>query len=304
LIVRGGYYSLVLFIFVATCLSVVPAALSFAQFPDTPDQVGAWTGGAPVVYSGRGLTKYIDGAAEVYFAYNFRSVVSRTYTAPPPEQPITLDIFDMGGSYDAYGVFTFERQEVTAGLGQGSEYAAGLLRFWKSNLFVSVYTPAETLASHDAIFALGKAVSAAITDRGPEPTLISALPRGNLRSRSIRYFHNFAQLNYQYQLSTRNILELGSATNCVLGTYDYGASPSHALVISYPSPRAADNAYWSFLRGYSPHGLPNEFAIAGRGWLAVHVQGNMVYVLLDFPDPTTLERAMDVSDLRVWRQLH
>jgi hypothetical protein len=210
----------------------------------------------------------------------------------------------MGGSYDAYGVFTFERNEVTAGLGQGSEYAAGLLRFWKSNLFVSVYTPSETPASRDAVLALGKAVSEAITGRGSQPPLVNALPRGNLRSRSLRYFHNFAQLNYQYQVSTRNLLELGSATDCVLGTYDYGPSPSRVLVVRYPNSRAASNAYWSFLRAYSPRpSVYNEFLLQGRGWIAVHLQDNEVYILFDFPDRQTLDHVLDVTDLRVWRQM-
>ena len=300
----GGNRVLALLAVTAAVLSSVPASVCFAQFPDSPDSAGAWTGGDPVYYSGNGLTQYIDGAAEVYFAYNFRSVVSRTYTAPGPEQPITLDIFDMGGSWDAYGVFTFERNEVTAGLGQGSEYAAGLLRFWKNNFFVSVYTPAETVASRDAVLALGKAVSEAIGDRGSQPPLVNALPRGNLRSRSIRYFHNFAQLNYQYQVSTRNILELGSATDCVLGTYDYGSSPSRVLVVRYPNARSANNAYWSFLRSYSFHpALPNEFLLQGRGWMGAHIQENEVYVLFDFPDPRTMSHILDVIDLRVWRQL-
>lgn len=297
---RGGYLTLAA-VALAALLLVLPAAVSYAEFPDSPDQAGAWTGGDPVVYAGRNLTQYIDGAAEVYFAYSFRAVLARQYTAAG-RQPITLDIFDMGSSYDAYGVFTFERMGPTVGLGQGSEYDSGLLRFWKGVFFVSVYTPAETTDSRAAILQLGKAVAEAIPDTGPTPDLVGLLPRRALRTRTVRYFHDFAQLNYQYFVSPRNILGLGRNTECALGTYDFGPGPSRVLIARYPNRRAADTAHWSFLRAYSPRAaLDKEFFLQGRGWIAVHIQGNAVYIVFDAPDAETMHKVMDVADYKIWR---
>jgi hypothetical protein len=50
---------------------------------------------------------YIDGAGEVYRAYNMQKCISRRYTTQNGP-PIVMDIFDMGSSEDAFGVFTHD----------------------------------------------------------------------------------------------------------------------------------------------------------------------------------------------------
>ncbi len=56
---------------------------------------------------------------------------------------ITVELYKMASSADAYGVFTFERQDDPAGIGQGSEFGGGMLRFWKGTYFASVYAEGE-----------------------------------------------------------------------------------------------------------------------------------------------------------------
>ena len=75
----------------------------------------------------------------------------------------------MGTPENAFGIFSFEREGGDVGLGQGSEYEAGFMRFWKGRFFVSILAEHETPGAKEVMFGLGKAIDRAITETGPEP---------------------------------------------------------------------------------------------------------------------------------------
>jgi hypothetical protein len=60
----------------------------------------------------------MNGSAELYLAYDFQNLRVRRYEKPN-QPPITLEFYDMASSENAYGVFSFERQDEAAGIGQG-----------------------------------------------------------------------------------------------------------------------------------------------------------------------------------------
>jgi len=74
---------------------------------------------------------YINGGGELYRAYNLQRCLSRRYTTPDGPA-IVLDIFDMGTSKDAFGVFTHNTDGNVVHVGQGARSQPGWLRFWKS----------------------------------------------------------------------------------------------------------------------------------------------------------------------------
>ena len=101
------------------------------------------------------LYDYINGGAELYLSYGFNKVINRTYLRP--EQPdIVVDLFDMGTSQNAYGVFSHSMETVDAAYGQGSQYSEGLLLFWKDRYYVSIMSYPETTESKKALLALGQ----------------------------------------------------------------------------------------------------------------------------------------------------
>ena len=69
----------------------------------------------------------MNGGAEVYLSYDFKRVRVRRY-AGPDDGEIVLDVYDMGSSAEAFGVFSTSIEDPEVGLGQGSEYGAGLRR--------------------------------------------------------------------------------------------------------------------------------------------------------------------------------
>ena len=100
-----------------------------------PSGAGAWKwDGKETTYDSKTLFKYIDGAAELYLAYGFQNLTVRRFEKSG-QPPIIVELYEMASSEDAYGVFSFEHQDEDAGIGQGSEFGGGLLRFWKGKVF-------------------------------------------------------------------------------------------------------------------------------------------------------------------------
>ena len=75
-----------------------------------PEQIDGWKAspGEDRSYDRETIFDYIDGEGEVYNAYNMRRCVTRRYEKPEGPQ-IVMDLFDMGSSKDAFGVFTHDR---------------------------------------------------------------------------------------------------------------------------------------------------------------------------------------------------
>jgi len=216
-----------------------------------PTAVSGWKSAAKdASYDRRTLYDYIDGGAEVYLAYDFREVLSRRFVKPG-EPAITLDLFEMGTSADAYGVFSFEREGPSVGIGQDSEYAAGYLRFWKGRYFVSILADRETPSSRKAVMALGKAIAVRIKSTGARPMILSYLPPENLIGTETRYFHRKSGLDYQYFLSDANILDLDSSTEVVLARYRIGKSKPRLLVVQYSDESCAAEAFRGFTSAFS-----------------------------------------------------
>src|SRR5512139_200439 len=76
-----------------------------AWLPDAA-AIGAKAIGEPVFY-GENLFEYIDGGAEVYHQYQFVGLVHQKYRAGEVE--LTVDIYDMGGAVNAFGIYSVER---------------------------------------------------------------------------------------------------------------------------------------------------------------------------------------------------
>ena len=224
-----------------------------AEAQSMPMQIGEWQAdGKDQVFDRETIFKYIDGGAELYLAYDFRQVFSRKYVGPG-NSAIVLDIYDMGTAADAFGIFTSEREDKDAQIGQGSEFGGGLLRFWKGSKFVAILNDGGGENADQAVMALGKAVDQVLVATALEPELLKYLPQQNLDKKKIRFFHQPLLLDKHYFVANENILQLGSKTDCVLAEYpSRGEDPLVLLLVRYGKPQQAEAAYENFLKIYMP----------------------------------------------------
>ncbi len=219
-----------------------------------PTEIDGWKwDGKEEQYDNKTIFKYIDGSGEVYLAYGFRGLVTRRFEKAG-KPPLIADVYEMGSSADAYGVFAFERQDEEVGIGQGSEFGGGLLRFWKGKHFVSINAEGEGEDIDKAVLDLGKAVAASITKEGAKPQLITYLPTKDfgLAEKDIYFFRSHVLLNQRFFIAHQNILQLGPDVEAVLAGYRPGGQKIHLLLIHYPSEKRAIEGYSSFRKAYLP----------------------------------------------------
>jgi len=251
-----------------------------------PKRILDWEAtGQDIVYNQKTIYDYMDGGAEVFLAFDFRKLLVRKYKGQAKEDEISLDIYDMGSSGEAFGIFSCDRQDPEAGIGQESEYGYGLLRFWQGRFFVSITASGEEQRAEKAILELGKAVAPLLGPAGPVPELLKCLPEAGLKKNRISYFHAAINLNNRFFVASENILGLGRDTDCVFA--EYSANPEETgnlLLVCYRNEDLAREAYESFLKAYLPEdNLRETILTKNRKKTMARIHGNYLAVVFEVP---------------------
>jgi hypothetical protein len=267
--------------------------------PKIPKQVLDWkAAGDDAVYGRKTLYDYMDGGAEVYLAFDFREVFVRKY-AGPGEDEIVLDIYDMGSPAEAFGMFSCDREDPEAGIGQGSEYGPGLLRFWRGRYFVSITVAGDEDRAEAAVLGLGRAVAPLLGPDGAPPALIGLLPPGGLKTAKTSYFHDHVHLSNRYFVSAENVLGLDSKTECVFAEYGGpGGEAGRLLLVRYPSAERARAAAAAFRKAVlSGSGGDEAVGTPAGKWSLVRTRENMLAAVFEASSKVYAER-LGASALR------
>ncbi|MBN2366825.1 MAG: hypothetical protein EH225_13310 [Calditrichaeota bacterium] len=242
-----------------------------------PREISDWKMTEEYVYSAENLYDYIDGGAELYLSYGFENLVSRSYEQHA-QPDIIIDIFDMGKSENAFGVFSHSREVVDSSFGQGSEYTEGYLMFWKGPYYISILASPETPESKAAVFEAAREIEQNIQQEGPLPKIVRLLPRKGLREETVRYFRHHVWLNSHYFISGENIFNINDKTDAVLARYNEGL----LLMIEYSSTGEAEAAYQNFIRNYMPEKPPDDILqLEDHTWVASRLSGLAIIVVFD-----------------------
>ena len=242
-----------------------------------PSEIQGWKAdGQDRAFDFETIFDSIDGAGEVYRAYNMKSLLSRRY-ARKSKPDLIADVFDMGSSADAYGVFTHDPEGEDWDVGQGSVYKGGLLSFWRDRFFVSLYAESETGETKAALLDLGRRVESAIGRDGIRPSLPSVLPAAYADPKRVHYFHSPVILNYHFFVSAANILELDPSAEGLLGK---AADKSAVVVVRYPVVARAAAALKTFLAAFMPDAKkPGLVQTEDKTWTAAASTGRAVAVV-------------------------
>jgi hypothetical protein len=210
-----------------------------------PTSINQWEMSEPPRFcSGSEIFDYMDGAGEVYLAYNYQHLLSVLY-ASAGEEEILVELFDMGSDRDAFGIFTYMMgRGPEYPIGQNAEYKNGLLCFWKGKYFAYVHIDNENKESKEAVLALGTRISESIPDKGDLPAILQILPEGIYLPASLRYFQRYEILNAHFFVARSNIFNLNEQTEAIIVKMKNGKS--QLLIIAYPSGEIADSAYNNF----------------------------------------------------------
>ncbi|MBP1695946.1 MAG: hypothetical protein H6Q41_1134 [Deltaproteobacteria bacterium] len=269
-----------------------------------PSEAGGWRwDGKEMNYDSRTLFKYIDGAAELYLAYGFQSLTVRRFEKSN-QPPMMVELYEMASSEDAYGVFSFEHQDEAVGIGQGSEFGGGLLRFWKGKCFVSVYAEGEGAEVESGILTMGRGVSNSIPAAGAEPILVGFIPGKNvgLVDKSVRYLRSHVLLNQRYFIAHQNILNLNRKTEAVLAQYLQDKQKTQLLLIRYASLKEAGDAYQSFMKAYLPEaGGRDRLRTEDRKWTFARQRSEFVVIVFGAPTEADAEALLKATEKKLPR---
>lgn len=249
-----------------------------------PEEVNGWKwDGKKTKYNPRTLFDYIDGAAELYLAYGFQSLTVRRLEKSG-QPPIILELYEMETPEDAFGVFSFERQDEEIGIGQGSEFGGGLLRFWKGKYLGAVYAEGEGPEIEKTVIKCGQLIAQAIPQTAPLPKIIHFLPVGYLE-KSLRYLKNHILLNQRFFIASQNLLNINRQTEAVLVQYLRYKQRMHLLFIRYPNLEEAQKAWKNFRLAYMPEALGKDrVQIEDRKWTLIKRFQEYLAIVLDAPD--------------------
>jgi hypothetical protein len=247
-----------------------------------PAEAAGWKwDGKEMKHDSKSVFQYMDGAAELYLAYGFQNLTVRRFEKA--NQPaITLELYEMSSPEDAYGVFSFERQDEAVGIGQGSEFGGGLLRFWKGKYFISIYAEGEGAEVESAILKVGRDAANSILSDGQEPRLIGLIPgkEHGLVDKSVRYLKSHVLLNQRFFIAHQNILDLSRRTEAVLAQYTQEKQKVYLLIIRYPNVKEAGDAYQSFRGAYFPDaGGKDLLKTEDQKWTMARQRGEVVIVV-------------------------
>ncbi len=241
-------------------------------YQQLPDSLFDWNAEGTVYYNTKeSLYDYINGGAELYISYGFKSAVSRKYLKS--EQPeVVVEIFDMAKPENAYGVFSNTRYEEDYTYGQGSQYVEGTLFFWKGKYFVSIMTTEETDESKKLIHELGKIISEKIEEEGRKPDILNLLPLNELDRSSILYFHHYIWINSFYFIADENLLLIDDNTDAVLAKYGPADNRAYLLIVRYCNNESAGKAYDNFKNYYFPEAeFRNISQLEDKTWMAINL---------------------------------
>lgn len=204
-----------------------------------PGNSNLWEVESDTIYTSEfELYDYINGGAELYLNYGFKKLAKRVYRLKD-QQEIKAEIFDLGDSRNAFGVFSNSKDEVNAEIGQGGQYVGGSLIFWQDRYFVSIFARKESQPVKETMMHMGTLISDAIGTTGELPAVLKILPKQDLDESSILYFHHPAWQNRYRFISNDNIFHIEENVHAILARYSRDQKNYVLLLIEYPMVKKA-----------------------------------------------------------------
>lgn len=209
--------------------------------------IPGWTLAAPAAtYNKKSIFDYINGAAELYFAYDFRAAAAAEYQ--DSETSIIIDVYDMTTPENAFGIYSLNRYPGANYVNIGNEgiLTDANLDFWKGRYFCKVYSFDMSEKYQKDVVNFGGRLALNIKEAGAEPSVIGKLPQNSLMPKTARFFSRKLGLDSIHYVSKENVLNLDSETKGVVAEYQVDDTVFPLFVIEYPSSDAASRAFETY----------------------------------------------------------
>jgi len=170
---------------------------------------------APTFYGPDNLYQYMDGGADVYLLYDFQVLLHQDVKSGQTE--LTVDIFDMGNSEDAFGMYAAERASDYNFLDIGVEAYRneGILNFLQDRYYIKLagFGP----GSDDLLLRFARVISERMGGAQSFPPLLEKIPQEH-------------RVKHSEQFTRKDPLGHPFLSPAYLASYKQGESESKLLI--------------------------------------------------------------------------
>jgi hypothetical protein len=168
-------------------------------------EVETWSSAEkPESYFPENLFEYINGAAEIYLAYEFKELVVSQQQKDQSEKNVAVEIYDMGNETNAFGIYSAERypdnQFIKIGI-QGY-IEEGTLNFLVDRYYVKLLCFECEDQSEEVLKTFSQKIVERVGKTGNLPPLLKAFPSNGLQLNSenfvLRNFMGYSFFHHGY----------------------------------------------------------------------------------------------------------
>jgi len=215
-------------------------------------QMSDWKGEeGKIISDAEEISGYMDKDTELYLSYGFKKLAVKEYKNGK-SLPMLVEICEFNNSANAYGIYSFNTVGDKPGIGQGSVYDHGVLKFWKGNMLVRVVAREDYLDLEEDVLEFGRKIDAKILSNGEKPELQALMPEENLVPDSLHFFHKNICLNNICYIPESVDLGLSEQTNAFTARYAFANNGQAALLllVEYPDKALARTGFDKFSASY------------------------------------------------------
>ena len=143
----------------------------------------------PAFYDINNLWNYINGAAPGYVSYGFQELVTFIVEKSQDSLEVVIDIYDMGDTLTAFGIFSSEKSsgDFQIEFGSGSFRSDMTLYFWQNRYYIKMMAYDIIPETRNTLSHLSKMISKKIPVRGSIPAIFSIFPQNGQIKGSHKY---------------------------------------------------------------------------------------------------------------------
>ena len=174
----------------------------------------------PEYYNQENLWDYMNGGAPGYLAYGFKEMVTFGVMNLKNRLEYVIDVYDMGSSLNAFGIYSTERlpdgRDTECGV--DSFQSDKILFFWQDSYYVKIMAYGLTSEKAKSLTFLAQVIAQKIPKKGTRPHLFSLFPEKGKFKKSERYIR-------------RDVLGQEYFTNGYSAEYEINASKYQIFLI-------------------------------------------------------------------------
>jgi hypothetical protein len=243
---------------VLTALAVLGLALAARAadiIPPGDDFYPGWRkADKPRIFIQADLFNHIDGGADLFLEFGFKSVTIQRYAKGPSE--IVLEAYRMEGPDAALGVYMMKCGNETPQPGVPARNSSEAAQFTilKGEYFVLINNPEGDKALVPAMTALAASFLARVPATAPDPLLWESLPKERRIAGSERLIRGPIALQPFYTFGEGDILGLGGKVFGALANFEErGGQASTRMVIFYPAGLEAQRVFLGLRGNLDPY---------------------------------------------------